>query len=248
MTNYNKSLEFQFKNAKSEPNKIYLIDLYKEIETRLVGKLKILELGAGAGISKLFIKNRNILRTDLLSTKGNSVKSGIDAHRLPFKNETFDAVISVDFLHHLENPQQALQEINRVLIKPNSKLVFIEPYVSIFSYPIYKIFHNEVTTLMITKKYIEQKKKNGPSYGNQIIGQKLFRGRKAESNLYNIFGPTYTKTLIYRDFLSFFATGGINRPMKTSPGLIKKLIEFERIIPNKLMKFLASRIVIEITI
>lgn len=38
-----------------------------------------------------------------------------DVYRLPFKNSRFSAVVSFDFLEHLEKPEKALKEIRRVV-------------------------------------------------------------------------------------------------------------------------------------
>jgi 2-polyprenyl-3-methyl-5-hydroxy-6-metoxy-1,4-benzoquinol methylase len=45
-----------------------------------------------------------------------------DAHKLPFKNETFDAVISTESLEHVADPKLVLSEAKRVL-KRNGELV-----------------------------------------------------------------------------------------------------------------------------
>jgi ubiquinone/menaquinone biosynthesis C-methylase UbiE/uncharacterized protein YbaR (Trm112 family) len=53
-----------------------------------------------------------------------------DAHHLPFKDETFDAVVSYNTFEHLADPASAAQEILRVL-KPGGKLrlqtAFLQP-------------------------------------------------------------------------------------------------------------------------
>ncbi len=53
-----------------------------------------------------------------------------DAHRLPFKNEVFDAVVSFNTFEHLHDPTTAAREIFRVL-KPGGKVVihtaFLQP-------------------------------------------------------------------------------------------------------------------------
>jgi methionine biosynthesis protein MetW len=52
-----------------------------------------------------------------------------DATRLPFLDNTFDAVISVEVLEHLLAPQLALEEISRVLV-PGGKLIVTVPNVA----------------------------------------------------------------------------------------------------------------------
>lgn len=49
-----------------------------------------------------------------------------DAERLPFANETLDAVVSFGTLHHLPHPEQAVLEISRVL-RPGGWLFAVEP-------------------------------------------------------------------------------------------------------------------------
>src|SRR4030043_1945760 len=38
-----------------------------------------------------------------------------DAHKLPFKNKSFDTVTTIEVLEHLDNPKRSLLEIHRVL-------------------------------------------------------------------------------------------------------------------------------------
>jgi SAM-dependent methyltransferase len=48
-----------------------------------------------------------------------------DAVSLPFKNQSFDVIISFGVLHHIDGWQKALAEINRVL-KPGGYLVYAD--------------------------------------------------------------------------------------------------------------------------
>jgi ubiquinone/menaquinone biosynthesis C-methylase UbiE len=54
---------------------------------------------------------------------------GLDAHNLPFKDNTFSAVTVIEALHHFFNYDQALGEILRIL-KPGGKLFSLEPNAS----------------------------------------------------------------------------------------------------------------------
>jgi len=94
----------------------------------LVGRYKnILDTGCGTGnlTIKLAEKNKVIaldLNTSMLEiaaekTKQNSnvtFKKG-DVTKLPFGNNTFDVVTSVNVLYHLDNPIDAIKEAERVL-------------------------------------------------------------------------------------------------------------------------------------
>lgn len=99
--------------------------------------IKVLEIGAGNGwYSQAFSKlNWNLVVTDLSpellkeSMKKISNKKVVfrvaDAYKLPFKNNSFDAVVGSSVLHHIDL-DKALPEIYRVL-KPKGKIAFTEP-------------------------------------------------------------------------------------------------------------------------
>lgn len=104
---------------------------------------KILEIGAGSGlISFSLTKQLNYKEytlTDLSSKMLEDAKRRLhpplphkkisfevdDAHASKFKKHEFDAVIGVDIIHHLVDPELAMKELLRIS-KPKSKLVFLE--------------------------------------------------------------------------------------------------------------------------
>lgn len=49
-----------------------------------------------------------------------------DAHKLPFKNKTFDLIICTETLEHLINPKQALLEMKRVLKKNGRAIISMD--------------------------------------------------------------------------------------------------------------------------
>lgn len=55
-----------------------------------------------------------------------------DAHSLPIKDESFDYVLILDVLEHVQNPEMVLQEVKRIL-KPKGKAIIQVP----FLYPIH---------------------------------------------------------------------------------------------------------------
>lgn len=119
---------------------------------RLIAGLKqgarVLETGAGPG---LFAPHAQRMRPDLrwvsldlIQAPWNDVVA--DAQVLPFRSGTFDAVVGVDFVHHLATPLEFFREVARVL-KPGGELRAVEPWVSPFSFPIYRFLHQEGATL-----------------------------------------------------------------------------------------------------
>jgi SAM-dependent methyltransferase len=94
-----------------------------------------LELGCGKGLYTRELDKSGAtiapidISWDLLhAAKASGSHAGYhvgDAHRMPFRNETFDAIVGVSVLHHMELAP-VLAECRRVL-KPGGRFVFSEP-------------------------------------------------------------------------------------------------------------------------
>ena len=111
----------------------------QEVLFKLKGK-KILDAGCGRGelTRELFKKAApcklvacDIDKSALQEFKNNISDEAIsfvkcDVHKLPFKNQAFDAVLMFDVLEHLKHPDQALSEIYRVL-KPGELFHLVVP-------------------------------------------------------------------------------------------------------------------------
>jgi SAM-dependent methyltransferase len=108
----------------------------------------VLELGAGPGFLSGYARqarpDARWLATDLLETPWNDLVA--DGLRLPFAAERFDALAGLDVIHHLARPRAFFEEAGRVL-RPGGRAVFVEPWVTPLSYPIYRFFHQEGCTL-----------------------------------------------------------------------------------------------------
>ena len=69
-----------------------------------------------------------------------------DAQSLPFKDKSFDNIIAMDVLHHIERPIRFFKEVERVLTK-NGKLILLEPAITKISWIFYHFFHPEPVDL-----------------------------------------------------------------------------------------------------
>ena len=249
-SNYTAKLRTQSENvAKIAGIDFYLSMLYQSLKEACGTKGRILELGAGAGTSKKYLDSQNIHRTDLIIVEEPGVQGNVDAQALPFEDESFDLIIGMDFIHHIQKPLVAMREMKRVLDRNSSdiQVVFIEPYVSIVSYLPYKVFHSEKTSLLKNRKLKEPLVGPMAEDGDQTIPRLLFCSKRGRALVEDIFPKDDYEILInYVSILSFFITGGINRPLPTPAWLIRFLLQVESALPEKIMKLAGSRMVIKI--
>jgi ubiquinone/menaquinone biosynthesis C-methylase UbiE len=95
-------------------HKPVLRKLYSEFYRRMADACRpgaILEVGGGSGNFKKFAPH--VMSTDILFAPW--LDSVCDAQSLPFRNGSFDNVMMMDVLHHLERPTIFLREALRVL-------------------------------------------------------------------------------------------------------------------------------------
>ena len=69
-----------------------------------------------------------------------------DALRLPVRNGALANILGTDVLHHLPRPLEFLGEAARAL-RPDGRLLLLEPYMSRLSYPVYRRLHHEPADL-----------------------------------------------------------------------------------------------------
>jgi len=117
-------------------------DLIKKSFHGLINK-QILEVGCGTGLNLKAIKDNNFVRG--LDASEYFVKNRVvpniilgDANVLPFEKESFDYVMGLDIIEHLENDVRALQGFKKVL-KNNGKLILTVPALQIIYGPHDKI-------------------------------------------------------------------------------------------------------------
>ena len=114
---------------------------------------KALEIGCGNGNGTRLIKKyfapRDICAIDLdeklirIANKRNkdmSIKYEVmDASKLSFPDNYFDAIFDLDMIHHIPNWKDCIQELKRVL-KPNGEIIIEELSIETFSIGVGKIW------------------------------------------------------------------------------------------------------------
>ncbi len=110
-------------------------DVDKEIESfakSLPEGSLVLDAGAGEGKYREYFSHCRVIGVDNCVGDSSWDYSSLDVvgdiHLLPFKNETFDAIISIVVFEHLKNPFKAMRELSKVLKKDGTMLV-VFPFV-----------------------------------------------------------------------------------------------------------------------
>jgi SAM-dependent methyltransferase len=129
-----------------------------------------IEIGGGPGFLRELIPE--VISTDLIRVPG--LQASVDAQRLPFKSGSVSNILGQDVLHHLASPMRFLKETERVL-RPGGRLILVEPWVTPFSYVIYRYLHQEDCDLSAQPLDIEKGHLSKMAFeGNQAIPYLLF--------------------------------------------------------------------------
>lgn len=131
-------------NKKSVLKKIYQ-EWYSQIKKYLKNG-KTIEIGSGIGVAK---KHIDCVTTDI--EKNDYIDRKEDACEMTFGDESVNNIIGIDILHHLNDIDAFFSEARRILI-PGGRIIFIEPYISKFSFILRKLFHHEDLSFKKTTK------------------------------------------------------------------------------------------------
>ena len=109
---------------------------------------RALEVGAGPGFlaeeARARRRDVRLLAMDVIQVPWNDLVG--DGLRLPMGDGQLQAVLGLDLVHHLARPAAFFTEVARVL-GPAGRLAVVEPWVTPFSFPIYRWLHQEGCTL-----------------------------------------------------------------------------------------------------
>lgn len=124
--------------------------LFEKILAGLPERGTVLEVGAGPGTLSAHARARRPglawIGSDLTPTPWNGLVA--DALRLPVRTHSLHGMAGIDVLHHLARPAAFFAEAARALT-PGAPLALVEPWVTPFSFPIYRWLHAEGCTRSI---------------------------------------------------------------------------------------------------
>jgi SAM-dependent methyltransferase len=209
---------------------------YKEMSAHLATGYT-LELGGGSGNFKEFAPN--VISSDIVPLPWIDVVA--DAQDLPFEEQSFDNIIMFDVLHHIENVSLFFTEALRVL-RPGGRVIMMEPYISLASWPVYQFLHPEPVNLKQNPlAWTEPSPHRQPFDSNQAFATILFE-RKFQS-----FRKRYPQFIkIYHRRLAFFAyplSRGFTKTSLLPISLLKPVLALENAL-SFMSYFLAFRILV----
>jgi hypothetical protein len=98
----------------------------------------VVEIGSGIGNLKPHCKTS--ICTDLFPNPWLDLVC--DGYELPFAKGSVSHLVLFDVFHHLESPA-AFFKLARGTMAKHGRVILFEPYISIFSYFVYELFHHE---------------------------------------------------------------------------------------------------------
>lgn len=178
--------------------RIYREEFFSRLISCCVLGYRSVEVGSGPGFLKEMFPN--LISTDLIPCPWLDVI--VDAQHLPFRDASVTNLLGLDALHHFETPLAFLTEAQRVLC-PGGRLILVEPWITPFSYFIYRYLHQEDCDLSarpLEERAIRSDDVKKAFDGNQAIPYLLFGQKSLAKTLKSVQG---FKPLVIEPFCLF---------------------------------------------
>jgi 2-polyprenyl-3-methyl-5-hydroxy-6-metoxy-1,4-benzoquinol methylase len=110
-------------------SKIRKGEILKRLNTLLRDSKSVLDVGCGNGIiSEELMKKRNglnIIGIEVINIKNSKIPTKIfDGEKIPFKDNSFDAVTAIDVLHHAKDLEKLFNE----MVRTSKKYIIIKDH------------------------------------------------------------------------------------------------------------------------
>lgn len=190
---------------------------------------RVLELGAGIGITERFMPDVNLIQTDVEPNSWIDIVAS--AEDLPFPSGHFDAVICIAALHHMNHPVQALREMERIL-KPGGKALIMEVHTSLMLRLVLAIAGHEYVDRSIDPFGPEscQTRPGNNWDGNNAIGDLIFADLGKFKQAFPKFDITHHR---FTETFLFINSGGVNYKAPYLPlpkFMLRRIVKIDRLL------------------
>ncbi len=220
--------------------------VYKQILRELLSFKQtgpILEIGSGCGFSRAV--DSSIATSDIAPTRFCS--RGVSAYQIPTNDPMWANILAFDVLHHLRSPMLFFSSAANALAK-GGRILLCEPAGTLFGRAFYKAFHEEpCRPNKIRAPYeFEIEQQDTSLFANMGMAWALFERDTEQVATYLDSLGLSIRSVIYRDFLAYPATGGLSKPSLLPTSFFGPILAMEKRIPQCIMKRIALRMLIVI--
>lgn len=201
---------------------------------------RTLEIGGGSGHLRQYFEP--VVLTDVLPAPW--LDAVADAQALPFAHASFDNIVMLDVLHHVENPPLFFAEAARVL-KPGGRLLMIEPAITPLAGWFYRRFHPEPVDL--SQDPLAQAAPDparDPFEANQAIPTRLFCRERARFAA--AFPLLKLKAVRYFSLFAYPLSGGFRSWSLIPAVLVRPTLVLESLLMPMLGPLMAFRLFVVI--
>jgi len=224
-------------------SKAALRAIYGDYYRRMVKGLNTgptLELGAGSGHLREHLED--VVLTDIQPASW--LDAAADAQMLPFRAASFENILMLDVLHHIEDPSRFFTEAARVL-KPGGRMAILEPAITPLSGIFYRYMHPEPVNMRQDPFISPETNPNRSPYdANQAVPTLLFRRHRAR---FERFFPDFRlRTVRYLSLFAYPLSGGYRRWNLVPVFLVRPILLIEDALLGLLGPAMAFRLVVHL--
>lgn len=190
----------------------YLLEKrYGWMNQHLRGRTNVIEIGAGAGLSREFIDNPALRLTDFNVYPW--IDEKVDALRMPYEAGSLDAIICSHMIHHLANPTRFFREIDRVL-KPGGVMLIHDTHTSFFLRCALRLMRHDGWSYEIDvfDEHAIANNEEDPWSANAAIPELLFEDHEAFERHFPTMEVVHHRRC---EFLLFLMSGGVTAKTRT---------------------------------
>lgn len=199
-----------------------------------------LEIGGGSGHLRQHLEP--VVLTDVLPAPW--LDAVADAQALPFADRSFDNIVMLDVLHHVQSPPRFFAEAARVL-RPGGRLLLIEPAITPLAGWFYDRVHPEpVDFSQDPLSDAEPDPARDPFEANQAIPTRLFCRERARFE--KAFPALSILAIRYLSLFAYPLTGGFRSWSLIPAALVRPVLVLESFLMPLLGSLMAFRLFVVI--